>query len=91
VTTLEKLNALVDEVRRMNPADAGESTRGLIEMSQIMAGLGFDPLAMLLPQSEAEADEMVDALIALLFQIRGDDLAAFDLERHMTDASATDA
>jgi hypothetical protein len=91
VTTLEKLNALIDEVRKMNPADAGESTRGLIEMAQIMAGLGFDPLAMLLPQSEAEADEMVDALIALLFQIRGDDLAVFDLERHMTDASATDA
>jgi hypothetical protein len=55
-----------------------------------MRGLGFDPLTHLLPQSEAEADQQVDSLIALLYQVRGDDLPPFDLERHMDDATATD-
>jgi hypothetical protein len=90
VTTLEKIRAMVDEVRRMDPREAGGSTATLVEMTQIMAGLGYDPLAMLLPQSEAEADEMVDQLLALLLQVRGDDLAPFDLERHVRDATATD-
>jgi hypothetical protein len=90
VTTLEKIRALIDEVRTMSPAEADESTRGLIEMAQIMAGLGFDPLTMLLPQSDAEADQQVDALITLLFQVRGDDLPVYDFDRHVRDATAAD-
>lgn len=88
-TTREKIERLIDEVRQMDPRDADESTRGLIEMAQIMAGLGFDPISMLMPQSDAEADEQVDALLALLLQVRGDDLPPFDLRRHMLDATAT--
>jgi hypothetical protein len=89
VNTLEKIHALVDEVRLMKPDEASESSRGLIEMAQLSAAFGFDPLDMLLPSSPAEADQMVDSLIALLFQVRGDDLPPFELERHVLDAEAT--
>lgn len=91
MTTREKIEALSAELRQMSLADCDESTRGLIEMFQIIQGLGYDPLAHFLPQSDAEADLQVDALIALLFQIRGDDLPPFDLQRHMVDATAADA
>jgi hypothetical protein len=91
MTTREKIAALADELRQMSLADCDESTRGLVEIFQIIQGLGYDPLAQLLPTSDAEADQQVDALIALLFQIRGDDLPPFNLEQHVTDATAMDA
>lgn len=91
MTTREKIQALTDELRQMNLGDCDESTRGLIEIFQIVQGLGYDPLVHLLPTSDAEADQQVDALIALLFQVRGDDLPPFDLQRHLTEATATDA
>jgi hypothetical protein len=91
VNTLEKIAALVDEVRTMPPDEASESSRGLIEMAQILAAFGIDPLAYLLPSSPAEADQMVDNLIAILLQVRGDDLPPFDLNRHTLDAEATGA
>jgi len=90
VTTREKIAALVAEVRTMRPREADEKTRGLIEMVQIMAGLGFDPLTMLLPDTDADADYMVDALITMLFEVRGDDLPAYDYERAVRDATAVD-
>lgn len=90
MTTREKITALVDEVRKMSLSDCDESTRGLVEFAQIAAGFGFDPLTLLLPQSDAEADQQVDALIALLFQVRGDDLPTFDLERHIRESTAID-
>lgn len=89
-TTLEKIQMLIAEVRTMDTRDADPQTRGLVEVAQIMAGLGFDPLAMLLPTSPAEADQQVDALLTLLFQVRGDDLAPYDYDRHVADATATD-
>ncbi|HEY2936758.1 MAG TPA: hypothetical protein VGJ25_09160 [Gaiellaceae bacterium] len=88
MTTLEKIRALVDAIAAMPPGDADESTRNLIEIAQIMRGLGFDPVTALLPQSEAEADQQVDALITLLLQVRGDDLPAYDFERHVREATA---
>jgi hypothetical protein len=89
VNTLEKIQLLVDEVRQMKPDEASDNSRGLIELAQLSAAFGFDPLAMLLPDSPAEADQMVDSLIALLLQVRGDDLPPFDLDRHVLDAEAT--
>lgn len=91
MNTLEKIQALVDEVRQMKPDEAADSSRGLIEFAQISAAFGIDPIAMLLPTSPAEADQMVDSLIALLLQVRGDDLPPFDLKRHILDAEATGA
>jgi hypothetical protein len=90
-TTREKISALVDEVRLMDPAEADPQTRGLIEVSQIAAGFGLDLLGMILPQSDAEADTQVDSLITLLFQVRGDDLPPYDFDRHVRDATATDS
>jgi hypothetical protein len=89
-TTLEKIEMLISEVRQMDPRDADESTRGLIEMTQIMGGLGFDLFSLLMPQTDAEADQQVDALLAVLFQVRGDDLPPFDLERHVLEETAMD-
>jgi hypothetical protein len=91
LNTLEKIQALVDEVRQMKPDEASDSSRGLVELAQLSAAFGFDPLAMLLPDSPAEADLLVDQLIAVLFQVRGDDLPPFDLDRHILDAEATGA
>lgn len=89
MTTLEKIRALVAEVRTMKPDDVTGQARGLVELSQIAAAFGIDPLDYLLPDSEAEADQLVDSLIALLFHVRGDDLPPFDLGRHVLDAEAT--
>lgn len=89
MTTREKIEAMVAEVRAMPLDECDDGTRGLVEMLQIMQGLGFDPLAMLLPQSDAEADMQVDALITLLFQVRGDDLPEYDYARHIAEATAT--
>ncbi len=83
MTTLEKIKTLADEFATMTPAEVDPSTRGLMEMAQIMRGLGFDPIEALLPTSDADADQLVDQLIALLLQVRGDDLPPFDLERHV--------
>jgi hypothetical protein len=90
MTTREKIAALVTETRKIPLAEADPSTRGLVEMFQILTGLGFDPLAHLLPASDADADQQVDALITLLLEVRGDDLPPYDFERHVREATATD-
>jgi hypothetical protein len=90
MNTLEKIRALVDEFTKTEPGELDSSTRNIVELVNLGRGLGLDPLDYLMPQSEAEADQQVDNLIALLFQVRGDDLPPFDLERHMLEATATD-
>lgn len=91
MNTLEKIRALVAEVQTMKPDDAADNARGLIELANLAAAFNFDIFDMLLPQTEAEADQLVDSLIALLFHVRGDDLPVFDLDRHVLDAEATGA
>lgn len=90
MTTRAKITALVTELRSMDLGECDESTRGLVEICQIATGLGFDPLAMLLPTSDAEADQQVDSLITLLLEVRGDDLPPYDFARHISEATATD-
>ena len=90
MTTLEKIRALAAEFGTMSASDCDPSTAPLVEMYQIARGFGIDPMSALMPASDAEADQQVDALIALLYQVRGDDLPPFDLERHIRDATATD-
>lgn len=90
MTTREKIEALVAHLRTMPIGDADDSTRDIVEVFQILEGLGVDPLGMLLPAADADADTQVDALIALLLQVRGDDLPPFDFGRHVVDATATD-
>ncbi len=77
MTTREKIQALIAALRE-TPAEDAQEGRHLVELVQIMAGLGFDPLAYLLPDTDAEADMLVDKVIALLLQLRGDDLPPFD-------------
>jgi hypothetical protein len=91
MTTLQKLKALVDAFAMMDPSDAEESTRPMVEFFQMARGLGIDPFKFLKPETEAEADQQVDSLIALLFQVRGDDLPPFDLERHIRDNALEEA
>jgi len=90
VTTREKIEALVAHLRTMRIEDADPSSRDIVELFQICEGLGFDPLGMLLPARDADADMQVDALITLLLEVRGDDLPAYDFARHVRDATATD-
>lgn len=82
MTTLDKINALVQELLA-TPAEelTGEGSQ-FVQMIQIARGLGVDPLALLIPQTEAEADLFVDKTIALLFSVRGDDLPPFTFDRY---------
>lgn len=91
MTTREKIGALVAEVRTMPLAEMSGASRDIAELLLIVQGFGFDPLGMLLPASDAEADELVDQLITLALQVRGDDLAPYDFDRHVRDSTATDA
>ncbi len=78
MTTREKILALVEALRTTPAEEMSGEGRELVELAQIMAGLGFDPLQHLVPESDADADVLVDKVIALLLQVRGDDLPPFD-------------
>ena len=82
MTTKEKIDALVAGLMQTPREELGEDGRNFVEMIQIARGLGVDPLAILLPQDAAEADVFVDKAIALLFEVRGDDLPPFDPGRY---------
>jgi hypothetical protein len=90
-TTREKIAVLADELRQMDPGEASEELAPLLEFAQILQGMGLDVVSALIPQSDAEADMLVDQLIAVLFQLRGDDLPPFDLERIIREAEALEA
>jgi hypothetical protein len=90
MTTRAKIQALIDELATLRPGDADPKTRDLIEGLVIVRGLGFDPISLLMPETDADADYLVDALISLLLQVRGDDLPPFDFERHVREATASD-
>lgn len=81
-TTRGNVIALIDAVAAMPPAEAAPDTRNFVELVQIGQGMGVDLVAMLVPESDAECDVMVDKLIALLLEVRGDDLPPFDVTRY---------
>ncbi len=81
-TTREKIVALTEAVKQTPIDDAAPEARGFIEAMQIMAGLGVDPFAALVPASDAEADVMIDKLLCLGLELRGDDLPPFDPARY---------
>lgn len=87
-STREKLLGLAHHLRTLPPAEASEEARGLIEVVQLAEGLGIDVWGALIPPTEAEADLMVDQLLALFHELRGDDLPPFDLERHRRELAA---
>jgi hypothetical protein len=53
-----------------------------VEMSQLAEGMGVDVWGAIMPDTPAEADVMVDGLLCLLLQLRGDDLPPFDPSRY---------
>ena len=82
MTTRQKVDALIDAVRNTPKDETAGELGELVELLTLATGiLGKDPLEMLLPKSDAELDVFVDKTIALLLQIRGDDLPPFDPER----------
>jgi hypothetical protein len=80
MTTRQKIDALIDAVRS-TPKDEHSGELGeLVDVLNIATGLlGRDPLDFIFGgKSDAELDLFVDKTIALLLEIRGDDLPAFD-------------
>lgn len=82
MTTRGKLLALAEHLRTLPTDHASPESRGLVEMVQIAEGFGLEVWEYVIPESDAEADLAVDQLIALLLNLRGDDLPPFDLERY---------
>lgn len=81
LTTADKLGQALDEMMttplEQMPPKAAELIGGL----QMMVGMGkFDPTD-LLPADPTDADALVDNLIALLLNLRGDDLPPFNFAR----------
>jgi len=82
MTTRQKVDALIAAVRETPKEEHTGELGELVEVLNIATGLfGRDPLEMLLPKSDAEMDLFVDKTIALLLQVRGDDLPPFDPAR----------
>lgn len=82
LTTAQKLEQVVGELLTAPLDEMPAKARELIGGIQLMIGMGkFDPMD-LLPADPADADTLVDNLIAMLLNLRGDDLPPFDLARH---------
>lgn len=82
LTTRQKVDMLITAVRETPKEEHSGELGELVELLNISTGiLGRDPLEMLLPKSDAELDMFVDKTIALLLEVRGDDLPPFDRAR----------
>jgi hypothetical protein len=81
-TTIEKMHMLVHHLATMPRDELAPEAVDMGELLQIVRGFGFDPIAMIMPKSEAEADVVIDKLIALALYLRGDDLPPFDPDRY---------
>lgn len=79
MTTAEKVQAAIDELRQTPPEEMPADVRELIAGVQMLAGFGVDPFSLILPADPADADVMLDKTLALLLQLRGDDLPPFRL------------
>lgn len=85
MTTHEKVRALVEHVQTLDARTVAPEFADVIQGAQILRGLGIkipSPLEFLLPADPAEADLLVDKLIGLLLELRGDDLPPFDPDQY---------
>lgn len=85
MTTQEKVRALASRLGAVDLAELAPDLAWVVEGIAILRGLGIgpaDPIDFLLPSDPAETDILVDKLIALLFELRGDDLPPFDPTRY---------
>ena len=78
LTTADKLDLMIEAVRTMDPAEVPPESRTLVTGLQMAAGMGFDLLAMIRPDSDEDCALMIDGCTRLLLQLRGDDLPPFD-------------
>lgn len=90
MNTLEKMTALVEHIAAIDPSTLGPEFRELVTNFQVVRGLADiagvrlpgNPLELILPADPAEADQTIDKVIALLVELRGDDLPPFDPARY---------
>lgn len=85
MTTQEKVRALAGRLGSLDFAELAPDLAWVVEGITILRGLGIgpaDPLAFLLPSDPAETDVLIDKLIALLLELRGDELPPFDPTRY---------
>jgi hypothetical protein len=82
VTTREKILSLVGEFQAMPKSELAPELRGVVEAVKIARGFGVDVIGWVVPETDAEADVLVDKLIALCLMVRGDDLPPFDPDRY---------
>lgn len=85
MTSHEKVQALVEAFSRLDPREVAPELAQVLEGVAIVRGLGFpipNPVEFLLPADPAETDILVDKIICLLLELRGDDLPPFDPGRY---------
>ncbi len=82
MTTREKILAVIDAFKQTPAEELSADVRPLIEALQIAQGFGIDVVGYVVPDSDAEADVLVDKTIAMLLAVRGDDLPPFDPDRY---------
>ena len=85
MTTPAKVRELANHLAAADLAKLAPELAGVKEGIVILRGLGIDlpnPLDFILPSDPGEADVLIDKLIALLLELRGDDLPPFDRTRY---------
>ena len=90
MNTREKIEAAAAALFEMPREAMAPEARSLVEHVQMLRGLadfvGMDLpenlVELVVPADDAEADVLVDKLIGLLLELRGDDLPPFDLARY---------
>lgn len=82
MTTAEKILAMRDYLVTIDPEDMPEEARNFAMNLQLIQGLGFDVFDIVLPDDPEEVSVMIDKAIALLIDLRGDELPPFDVTRY---------
>jgi hypothetical protein len=86
VTTKEKVELIVARLRQINPAALSPELGNIVRDFQAIRGVAdlvgvkipADPLSLILPDDAVDLDIALDKVIALLIDLRGDDLPPFD-------------
>jgi hypothetical protein len=86
VTTKEKVELIVARLRQINPAALSPELGNIVQDFQAIRGVAdlvgvkipADPLSLILPDDAVDLDIALDKVIALLIDLRGDDLPPFD-------------
>lgn len=88
MTTEQKVRAIVEQLRTIQPSDLAPELGSLVSDFQALRGLAdlagvkipADPLSLLIPDDGTDLELVLDKVICLLLDLRGDDLPPFDRE-----------